>query len=318
MTKHFRVDDLDAWKIFLSVASKGSLNKAAVDLGIDVSSVSRKIEKLENHLGYALFVRSNRMCTLTPEGDHVIKEITPVMRLFTQTVAGLCKKPGDVRGMIRICLEAGLAHRALRWLSEFQDLYPQLLLEVHTITTPQEFQMTGWDLALWAKQEKQHFAESIDLGAVRTCMCTSPQYIAHYGKIRKISDLAKHRVLINGEWVCPLVMYDKTSACRFSFEAAKTLRMDSMAAIKEAALQGLGVAIGLPEYCCKEELADGRLVRILEHLDSLAMVYSIITPSKGPHPNRIELLINWLKRKWKEELHEDGLEIPEDLICSLG
>ena len=116
-----RFDAIDSWIIFVTVASLGSMNKAAAELGIDVSSVSRKMERLEASLGYPLFVRTNRACILTPDGDHVLKEIQPQLAHFTASVDGLSRRTDSVKGLIRLSMEPGIAKPLTRWLCEVQD-----------------------------------------------------------------------------------------------------------------------------------------------------------------------------------------------------
>ncbi len=313
-----RFDAIDSWIIFVTVASLGSMNKAAAELGIDVSSVSRKMERLEASLGYPLFVRTNRACILTPDGDHVLKEIQPQLAHFTASVDGLSRRTDSVKCLIRLSMEPGIAKPLTRWLCEFQDKYPQIAFDVTTITSPTDFRLSGWDLAIWAKQENLHFADTVDLGTMRTCICASAEYVRTRGPIRKIADLKHHRVIKNGEWVCPLVLYSPSTGEAFSYESTSNIRLDSMLAVKEAVLQGLGIAIGLPGYCCREELADGRLVELLKPVESLALPMCIVTPTHGVHTRRVDLLIDWIKNKWAEELGDECVSVNGQQLCSFG
>lgn len=318
MSRMRRFDAIDSWVVFVAVASFGSMNKAAGELGIDVSSVSRRIERLEASLGYPLFVRTSKACILTPDGDHVLKEIQPQLVHFTNSVDGLSRRTDCVKGLIRVAIEPGISHFMTRWLCGFQDKYPQIAFDVTTITSPNEFRLAGWDVALWAKQENLHFADTIDLGTVRTCICASRRYLEKRGPIRKVADLKHHRVIKNGEWVCPLVLYNPGTGEAFSYESVSNIRFDSMLAVKEAVLQDLGVAIGLPGYCCREELADGELVEILKPVESLALPLCIVTPTHGVHTRRVDLLIDWLRACWQEDLADECVSVNSQQLCSFG
>ena len=313
-----RFDAIDSWIIFVTVASLGSMNKAAAELGIDVSSVSRKMERLEASLGYPLFVRTHRACILTPDGDHVLKEIQPQLVHFTASVDGLSKRTDVVRGLIRIAIEPGISKPLTRWLCAFQDKYPQITFDVTTITSPNDFRLSGWDLAVWAKQENMHFADTVDLGTMRTVICAAADYLRERGPIRKVADLKNHRVIKNGEWVCPLVLYSPASGEAFSYESTSNIRLDSMLAVKEAVLQGLGVAIGLPGYCCRTELRDGRLVELLKPVESLALPMCIVTPTHGMRSRRVDLLIDWLRKKWQQDLGDECIDVAGQQLCSFG
>jgi DNA-binding transcriptional LysR family regulator len=60
--------DLAQWRLFLAVAQRGSLNKAAEDLHTDQPALTRSLRRLERLVGAPLFVRSSRGVTLTQLG----------------------------------------------------------------------------------------------------------------------------------------------------------------------------------------------------------------------------------------------------------
>ena len=56
------VSDLDTWRLFFKIVSRGSIAKVSEEIGVEASSISRRINKLEKDLGVELFQR---------KGDHV-------------------------------------------------------------------------------------------------------------------------------------------------------------------------------------------------------------------------------------------------------
>ena len=81
-----KLENLDYWFTLSRVAALGSMNKAAEELNIDVSSVSNKIRVLEKALGYELLERQSHSSFLTAQGESVLKTIFPIVEDFTYTV----------------------------------------------------------------------------------------------------------------------------------------------------------------------------------------------------------------------------------------
>ncbi|HTF95254.1 MAG TPA: LysR family transcriptional regulator [Cellvibrio sp.] len=68
---------LDAIRLFLAVAETGSLTKVAKIQAMAVSSVSRKIDALEEELGFRLFHRTSRVILLTDSGEEFLPRANP-------------------------------------------------------------------------------------------------------------------------------------------------------------------------------------------------------------------------------------------------
>lgn len=59
------VSDLDTWRLFFKIVSRGSIAKVSEEIGVEASSISRRINKLEKDLGVELFRRKgNHKCRI--------------------------------------------------------------------------------------------------------------------------------------------------------------------------------------------------------------------------------------------------------------
>lgn len=62
------VSDLDTWRLFFKIVSRGSIAKVSEEIGVEASSISRRINKLEKDLGVELFQRKgNSWCSPVPD-----------------------------------------------------------------------------------------------------------------------------------------------------------------------------------------------------------------------------------------------------------
>lgn len=302
---HSKLYDPGIWQAFLSVAMVGSMNKASFDLEVDVSTVSRRIDFLEASLGYKLFIRKSRQCILTTEGEAALKKIAPIMLQFTTTVQGINETPDTIQGTVRVKISCGLTSLVMGWLAEFQSLYPNVMVEVGTFTG-QSQPVDNCDLAIIASQMEQIDVDAINLGRVSTFICASKTYLSEHGPICKIQDLENHRIVINSAWACPSLIYDPLYNNAYHHGSAQRFRVDSMTALKEAALEGIGVVIGLPRYLCDKEIKAGKLVRLFEPMESLSLHFFLVTPYKNLRPLRVEKCVDFLRRKWVEGMPYDN------------
>ena len=84
------MDRLEAMRILLRVAERGSFSAASRDLGVPLATVSRKVNELETHLGARLLVRTTRKVALTDTGERLT--VSPVLDAFISV-----RVPGHVK-----------------------------------------------------------------------------------------------------------------------------------------------------------------------------------------------------------------------------
>lgn len=95
MDKLRHVPSLQAMQALVEVADSGSFTQAASRLCLTQSAVSRQIQQLESHFGVALFVRTSRSLSLTPEGEQVLTSARSILEQLKALEERLA--PGSVR-----------------------------------------------------------------------------------------------------------------------------------------------------------------------------------------------------------------------------
>jgi len=120
-------DDL---KILLVVGRLGSFSAAARELGINHSSVSRRMRELENHSGQRLFERLPNGLVLTAVGDELFnaaKRMTEVTDVIERNIFG---KDTQLRGVIRFATLDATAQHIMPSIQTFLARYPNIELEL--------------------------------------------------------------------------------------------------------------------------------------------------------------------------------------------
>lgn len=120
-----RLPSLDPLKGFDAAARHLSFTKAAAELFLTQSAVSRQIQTLEEQLGVRLFRRETRRLVLTPEGELLHRVVIEILSRLTEVCAGL--RAGRRRPRVTVSAAVGIAALWLvPRLSAFQEIEPDV------------------------------------------------------------------------------------------------------------------------------------------------------------------------------------------------
>jgi DNA-binding transcriptional LysR family regulator len=123
--------DWDDYRYFVAVVERQSVRGAAGLLGVNASTVTRRLDRLEEELGVLLFIRSPRGLTITTEGVEVAQRTEQIADQFRVMASALKGRDQRIAGRIRIAVPDVLASRIL--LSAFPAFtmrYPDIDLEL--------------------------------------------------------------------------------------------------------------------------------------------------------------------------------------------
>jgi LysR family glycine cleavage system transcriptional activator/LysR family transcriptional regulator of beta-lactamase len=248
-----RLPSLNGLRAFEAAARLGSFVAAGEELNVTQAAISRLVRLLEDRLGFRLFERMPNGLALTPQG----RALQPGLTAAFDAIAGITQQVAAMRSTPVLTLGVGPSF-AVRWLiprlASFYRKHPDIEVRLATGGAINPFN-DDWTcgILLGNGDWPGHQAEpmfSADLFPV----CT--RSIAQ--RLKKPSDLARECLLevqhSPEEW--PLWL----AAARVKPRAqAPGPRFDSYAMALQAAVDGVGVAIGLRPYVV-DDLASGRLV----------------------------------------------------------
>lgn len=119
-------------RIFLMVAAEGSTLGASKKLDINQTTVSRRIQALEQALGLTLFERDTRGHSLTAQGDSLVKTAGE-MELAAKNISMRAEHLGRVSsGTIRVTsAHSSMNHWVLPLLAKFQETHPNIFFETN-------------------------------------------------------------------------------------------------------------------------------------------------------------------------------------------
>src|SRR5690606_1663878 len=254
----------EALRVFLAVVDTGSMSAAAEFLGQTASGVSRSLSRLETQLGVTLLTRTTRRMELTEEGQ-----------LFLQRARGIVGDLDDAEECMRIrrqqpagnLLEDASApvmlHCVVPYIAESRQRYPEISLALTSNDRIVDLDVHRTDSALRAGPLSDSSLHARPLRPSRRLVVASPAYVARRGAPATVEALRQHELL---GFTQPetLNVWPLRHAGGAEFTIVPTLAASSGETQRQLAINGVGIAC-LSEFMLKAELAEGRLVKLLEN-----------------------------------------------------
>ncbi len=249
-------DDL---RFFLEVVRAGTASAASKRLGVDYTTVARRIRALEESLGALLFDKSrSRGFTLTPDGQQLVSHaeaMESAMHAACETVSGT---GSALSGLVRIgCTEAFGTYFVIPQMVAFQTRYPNIAIDVLPVPHFVSLSRREADIAITLERPARGPYVCAKLCDYTLSLYATPGYLARHAPILRREDLRGHRFI---NYVHELAFSAQLLYLDEIVPGANSpLRSTSVLAQYQATLQGQALAI-LP---CFMAAGDARLVPVL-------------------------------------------------------
>jgi len=187
--------DWDDLRIFLAVARADSLSAAGRRLGIDASTVGRRVARLEQGLGAKLFVKTPQGYALAAEGERLLPHAEAMELALTGAEEALTG-PGDLSGQLRIGAPDGCANYLLPQVcAEMARAHPGL--EIQIVALPRVFNLSKReaDMAIAVSQPQAGRLVVQRLTDYHLHLAGHEDYLRAHPPIRAREDLRGHRMI---------------------------------------------------------------------------------------------------------------------------
>jgi len=280
---------------FEAAARHESYTRAAQELALTQSAVSRQITALEDFLGIALFRRTRHGVALTPAGADYARQIARQLDTMERDTLDAMARQGQ-GGSLQL---AAVPTFATRWLiprlPDFAAKHPDITVHIETRTRPFLFNDTPFDAAIYAGTATQtaNWAGTkstviIEEDVIPVC---SPALLA--GR-KPLSPAAIARMPLLQQSTRPdgwRQWFDAQNVDAPRAHSGPRYELFSMIAI--AAAHGLGVAL-MPTLAIQNELARGELVIACDRALRGERSYYLVTPAVDDERPALTLFRAWL------------------------
>jgi DNA-binding GntR family transcriptional regulator/DNA-binding transcriptional LysR family regulator len=256
---------------------------------------------------------------LTEAGDVYLRRIRPLLQELVAAGQETERfSDGAPRGKLRLALPGSFGRMWLMpLLVEFREAYPTVRLDVAFSNRFVDLIGEGFDLAVRLGVLPDSRLVSRKLAERKRMIVASPKYLAERGIPETPEDVLAHDCLIfagktnPGTWE-----FTAPRGRQLSVPVAGSFVSDDAEALVHAAVAGHGLLYAT-DWLVGRELADGRLVRILEHfpIPDEGAIY-IVHPSMQHVPNKTRAFIDWIILRfvhplpWHHVTAPDGLAAP--------
>lgn len=300
--------ELSAISIFVTVVEAGSFVKAAEQLHLTRSAISKNIARLEEQLGVVLFKRTTRSLSMTDEGalfyEHSCRALSEIQNAAALLDQGKINATGRLRMSVPVLFgQVFAAPLMVKFAQQHTDLQLEISFNDRTVDLVEE----GFDLCIrigTLPDTTQLVAKPI--GEHRMLLCASPNYLNENEAVplEHIEDLDIHTTIADPHFgqIKKWQLQKENSEPLFLKPKAKLL-LNDLQAIKNAALAGAGIA-WLPDWLIQNELQDGTLVQVLETMSSIAFPIHLVWPTLPFMPLKTRLAIDYLAQHLPLELNK--------------
>lgn len=289
--------DLAAYEAFLAIAARGSITKAAEQLGRSVQAVSRDLAKLEQDLGVLLAARTTRTLRLTDAG-HLLADRTAPLLLELEAVREEVRSQADViAGTLRVAASSYFGPQILTpIIAEFMARHPRLSVVLEVADSIIDPAISGADVTVRIGRSPDTSAIARRIGEARQVLVASPAYLARHGTPVRLADLEHHHCVIRTSednarrWLLRVNGRSTPIAVSGIFET------DSLTASIRAMEAGLGIGRAAL-WQVRDALDQERLHLVLTDFEPAPHPIRALRPPARIVPARTRLFIDHLARR---------------------
>ena len=251
--------DWNSFLYFLKVAETGSLNSAARELGVNHSTVFRRINRLEKRLQVRLFERSRKGYTLTEAGEEIFGRVEMIEDQIFDIQRRLLGKDIRLSGNLKISTTDTIGYYWLPpYIKAFKERYPEILIDLDIQIRFTNLTKREADIVIPAVNMQPDFMVGRKLARIYFRLYASRLYLEKHGMPATTDDFSSHHFLVPNESLASLSVSQwlKKYVPAHCVAAAS----DKLSTLFKFAQQDLGIA-ALPHYVGQ---SDENMVEILE------------------------------------------------------
>jgi DNA-binding transcriptional LysR family regulator len=262
--------DLNDFFFFVQVVDRGGFTAAGRALRVPKSTLSHRLQELENNLGVRLLNRTSRRFGMTEAGSEFYRHSVAMLREADRAETSVRRRVHEPTGTVRCTASLATMQFAVsEVLSAFLVQYPKVNVVAHATNELVDLVGERYDVAVRA-----HTDPLPDSTLVQQTLAPAPWFLfagSAYFEAHRMPetprDLHQHPSLFmmrSGSGAAPIWRLRESRERSKEVEVPLTPRLvsDDMKTLKQAAVAGLGI-LSLPGYVCREEVRSGALRRVL-------------------------------------------------------
>ena len=282
---------LNGLRAFEAAARHMSFTDAAEELNVTQAAISHQVRGLEQRLGLKLFVRRKRSLMLSEAGQAYLPSVRAAFDQLNEATEKLLQK--DKGGNLTVTTTSSFA---VKWLvprlGGFQRSHPEIDVRVSTGTSLVDFSREDVDIGIRYGRGQWPNLMAERLVSEDVMPVCAPSLVKGPNGLAKPADLKRFTLLHIGSFPDDWQVW-LTAAGVKGVDASRGVSFDFALAAYQAAMDGLGVALGRNPLV-EPDLKAGRLVVPFEFKRSSDFAYYLVYPPEAIRRRKIKAFRDWI------------------------
>lgn len=292
------MNQLLAMRAFRCIVECHGFSAAAERLDTTHSTISRQLQQLEAELGTRLINRNTRRFSLTTAGQQYYTACVDILGRLDQAAAAVAQAHEKPTGVLRISAPMVIGTLELaNWLPGFQQRYPEIAVELCCDDRFVDLIAEGFDVALricGPLEDSSLVARLLTVSDL--LLVASPAYVARYGLVRQVRELADQQLLAfagGSDWSLTDARGQATPV-----RVQGRFKADSISSLHAAALAGVGIA-AFTRATVQDDLLSGRLVQILPNCTLGQRHYYALYPHARHLALKVKVFVEFMAEHYR-------------------
>lgn len=280
--------------VFVQVVENGSFSRAAEQLAMANSAVSRVVKRLEEKLGVNLINRTTRQLRLTEEGSQYFRRVQKILQEMAAAEAEMLAVHEVPQGVLRVDSAMPMVlHLLVPLAAKFNERYPHIQLSLASSEGYINLIDRKVDIALRAGELDDSGLRARHLFDSHFRIVASPEYLAKHGTPQSTEDLANHQCLGFTE-PSSLNTWAVSDAQGNPYKISPHFTANSGEILRSLCLSGCGIAC-LSDFLVDNDIAEGKLIPLLvEQTSNTPLPFNAVYYSDKAVNLRLRVFLDFL------------------------
>lgn len=282
---------------FEAAARHLNFARAAAEMGVAPTAVSRIIKNLEAQLSVRLFNRTTRSVSLTEAGSSLNMKMAPALALIKSSLSEALLATDQPSGTVRV----NSSYVAFRMLIEphleaFLAKFPLIHVEISLDNLLGNIVNAGFDIGIRMGERVQSDMVAMQLGpAQKRILVVGRDYFKFRSEPKTLDDLLNHncirqRYSVGGRWFEWKFDSKKKTV---QIDVQGRLSFDEMRSVVDAAVQGHGIGFVFEQFV-RQELANGQLLHVLKQYSGMDDAFHLYYPHRKYMPGKLRAFVDFM------------------------
>ena len=280
--------------VFVQVVENGSFSRAAKQLSMANSAVSRVVKRLEEKLGVNLINRTTRQLRLTEEGSQYFRRVQKILQEMAAAEAEMLAVHEVPQGILRVDSAMPIVlHLLVPLAAKFNERYPHIQLSLVSSEGYINLIERKVDIALRAGELDDSGLRARHLFDSHFRVVASPEYLSKHGTPQSTEDLANHQCLgfIEHTFLNTWAVFDAQGN---PYKISPHFTASSGEILRSLCLSGCGIAC-LSDFLVDNDIAEGKLIPLLtEQTSNKTLPFNAVYYSDKAVNLRLRVFLDFL------------------------